>query len=288
MKKWYWLIFICLPLFSHANDDCTGNWTVRFIDEDSSIRPNFGESTWIKAYIEVGSSLRQCADTIIISTKSESQFWLKGPQGKVALQFFDKHVTPLALVDSQSVSLKLEKAKLTNFWLKIPQGAFLSAGKYSASVDVGLISNTQYRPVSIKTKVINYYVKPFASLSLDSSSYSWMKNSGSYHQVMLGRLKTGLKRQFDIHVLSNANVVMEVEPKNGVLKHVDSQGAIPYNLLVNNQRVKASKQPVSFELGRMSARTPSSIPFGIEVGSIRNAIAGNYREVLKISVIAKL
>ncbi|MDD1828590.1 hypothetical protein LRP52_41135, partial [Photobacterium sp. ZSDE20] len=234
------------------------------------------------------SSLRQCVDAVVISTKAESQFWLKGPQGKVALQFFDKHVTPLVLVDSQSVRLNLEQAKLTYFWLKIPQGSFLSAGHYHTSVDVRLISNTQHRPVSTQTRNINYYVKPFASLTVDSDRYSWMKSSGSYHQVMLGRLKTGLKRQFDLQVLSNANVVMEVEPKNGVLMHVDSQGAIPYYLLVNNQRVKASKQPVSFELGRMSARTPSSIPFGIEVGSIRNAIAGNYREVLKISVIAKL
>ena len=288
MKKWYWLIFICLPLFSQASDDCIGNWSVRFIDEESSVRPNFGESTWIKAYVEVGSELRQCTDFIVISTKSESQFWLKGPQGRVALQFFDKHVAPLMQVDSQSVKLNLEQAKLTYFWLKIPQGSFLSAGNYSISVDVSLITNKHHRPVSTQTKVINYSVKPFASLSLDSSRYSWMKSSGSYHQVMLGQLKTGLKRQFDLQVLSNANVVMQVEPKNGVLKHVDSHGSIPYYLLVNKQRVKSSKQPVSFELGRMSARTPSSIPFGIEVGSTRSAIAGNYREVLKVSVIARL
>ncbi|MGR5063849.1 hypothetical protein [Photobacterium sp. DNB22_13_2] len=287
MKKWYWLIFICLPLFSHANDDCTGSWMVRFIDEESSIRPNFGESTWIKAYIELGSSLRQCANGVVISTKSEPQFWLKGPQGRVALQFFDKHITPLALVDSQSVRLNLEQAKLTYFWLKIPQGSFLSAGHYHTSVDVSLISNTQHRPVSTQTKNINYYVKPFASLKIDSSRYSWMKSMGSYHQVMLGRLKSGLTRQFDFQVQSNANVVMKVEPENGVLKHVDSQGTIPYYLLVNRQKVKASKHPVSFELGRMSARTPSVIPFGIEVGSTRNAIAGKYREVLKVSVIAR-
>ncbi|MDV5170399.1 hypothetical protein [Photobacterium rosenbergii] len=287
MKRWYWVIIFILPLLSQANDDCTGNWTVRFIDEQSDVRPNFGESAWIKAYVEVGSSLRQCASSVVISAKSEPQFWLKGPQGRIALQFFDKQSVPLTLVDSRSVRLNLEQSKLTYFWLKIPQGTFLSAGQYSTSVDVQLISSTHHRPISTQTKNIHYYVKPFASMKLDSSRYSWMRSTGSYHQVMLGHLKNGLKRQFDFQVLSNTNVTMKVEPEYGELKHVDAQGSIPYYLLVNRQRVKASKHPVSFELGRMSARTPSVIPFGIEVGSTRNAIAGNYREVLKVSVIAR-
>ncbi|MBF0360884.1 MAG: hypothetical protein HQK49_07725 [Oligoflexia bacterium] len=178
--------------------------------------------------------------------------------------------------------------------LSLPANIML-AGTYTESYTVNLYQGTVSSGgliQSSKTLTYTYNYPTKIDLSLVSSGAPFDLTS-TYQNLNFGVLASGQSMSFDIVVLSNAGYNLYLSSTyNGNLKHTNYQSMVNYSMLINNSTINlagSSSTPVLAASGvGVTANEGQRIPVRVVMGEVKNQLAGQYSDVIFITIATNL
>jgi len=164
----------------------------------------------------------------------------------------------------------------------------LYSDTYTISLYEGTTSSSTFR--NSKTVTFNYTMPKVIDLSLVASGGAFNIVDTS-ETLSFGTLVTGAARSFDIVLKYNAGYTVKLSSANqGHLKHATLADLVPYSISVNSvtaNLVGSNITPVSVVSGTgVSASAGLSLPSTVTIGSLGTARAGNYSDVITVTVVS--
>lgn len=178
--------------------------------------------------------------------------------------------------------------------LSLPSNIML-AGTYTETFAVNLYQGTLaggYSKKDTKTITYTYNYPTKIDLSLVNSGAPF-DLTATYQTLNFGILTTGQTQSFDIVVLSNSGYNLYFSStNNGNLKHVNYNSNVIYSMYVNNGQVNlttSSSNPVPVASGvGLTANEGVRIPIRVTMGEVKNQLAGQYADVIFITISSNL
>jgi hypothetical protein len=179
-----------------------------------------------------------------------------------------------------------------SFVMAMPSLQIRPSGTYSGSVRVRLYEGTlsSYRLAQSVVISITARVPQLASVSLVSSS-SGFDPQAITQLLSFGQLSDGQSRSFGMRVRSNAGYLVSLSSENrGVLKNQEplASETIPYTLSIGTTPISLSAGPqvAVARRGVLTTVDGDSYSMAVVIGTVGNAAAGEYRDVVTITVQA--
>lgn len=180
-----------------------------------------------------------------------------------------------------------------SFWIQLPQNLQLPrAGVYRDRIRLNLYEH-QLRADRLGAYVdlpIEVIIAQQISLSLLDEGRSFDANDTT-HTMNFGTLTEGRTQRMDIRVRANLGHRLYLSSmNNGSLKHVSASDKVAYELTVSGRRVSltgSAHQPaLAGESMAASPETGELYQVGVQIGSVSGKRAGEYRDVVTVSVEA--
>lgn len=180
-----------------------------------------------------------------------------------------------------------------NFWVLIPEvSALPRAGIYFDNVRVSLYAH------KLENDRLQHYVEfPLQiivgqniALSLLDVGRPFDENDTT-HTMNFGELTSGESGRMDIRVRANIGHRLFLSSQNnGSLRHVSSHSTVGYELFVSGRKVSLAGSSGSPSIAGQS-QVPTSdagelYPVEVRIGDVSSRPAGNYRDVITVSVEA--
>lgn len=179
------------------------------------------------------------------------------------------------------------------FWFHVPEITTLpKSGIYRDRVRLKLYAHKleHSRYESSIDMPIEIHVGPVISLSLLDEGRSFDENQTT-HTMNFGTLTQGRVGRMDIRVRANLGHKLYLSSlNNGALKHDFSSDNVSYEMTVAGRNVSLSGSATRAVLaGESSVPSPEDgtlYQVGVKIGNVSNKRAGNYKDIITVSVEA--
>lgn len=180
-----------------------------------------------------------------------------------------------------------------SFWIQLPENLQLpKAGVYRDRIRLNLYEHQLRadRQGAYVDLPIEFIIAEHISLSLLDEGRSFDANDTT-HTMNFGTLTQGRTQRMDIRVRANLGHRLYFSSiNNGQLKHVSASDKVSYDLTVSGRRVSlagSAHQPaLAGESMTASPETGELYQVGVQIGSVAVKRAGEYRDVITVSVEA--
>lgn len=179
------------------------------------------------------------------------------------------------------------------FWFHVPEITTLpKAGVYRDRVRLKLYAH-KLEGSSYESSIdmpIEIHVGPVISLSLLDEGRSFDEKETT-HTMNFGTLTQGRVGRMDIRVKANLGHKLYMSSlNNGTLKHDRSSDKVTYEMTVAGRRMAMNGSATKAVLaGKTSGASPEDgtlYQVGVKIGNVSNKRAGNYKDVITVSVEA--
>lgn len=174
-----------------------------------------------------------------------------------------------------------------SYYVHITPGQIRPAGDYTDNVNLTLYRGTLTNYTQMATRTIRYraLIPKVAEASVVSSGAQFDANATQYN-VDFGVLQEGDRDRLDVLVRTNAGYKLEVLSQNlGKLRRVGGvSGTVPYTLTVNGQTINLSSKVTIAERSGVTQSGGDRFPMQIEIGTLADAVPGNYRDDIIVIV----
>ena len=180
-----------------------------------------------------------------------------------------------------------------SFWIQIPENLQLPrAGVYRDRIRLNLYEHhlNADRQGSYIDLPLEFIVAQHISLSLLDEGRSFDANDTT-HTMNFGTLTQGRTQRMEIRVRANLGHRLYLSSmNNGQLKHVNANDKVGYELTVSGRRVSlstsAQRPALAGESMTVSDEAGELYKVGVQIGSVAGKRAGEYRDVITVSVEA--
>ena len=166
-----------------------------------------------------------------------------------------------------------------------PAGMY--ADNFMVSIYNGNVGDSLSSPDATAGISLSTAVPRNVQLSLVCTGAGFDPNSTT-QALDFGNLTENALRTFDIRILTNAGFSVTFTSQNqGVLKHTSSdvKTTIPYKVAVNSTLQNLTNGPVVVANGGGQTTTSGAVnPVSITIGSVADKVAGNYSDVITVTV----
>lgn len=176
------------------------------------------------------------------------------------------------------------------FVFTIPALQVVSGGTYSASVRVDLYEGNLGTHEVARTVTIQLRARVLESLDLAVlASGQGFTPGADRHTLDFGELTQGKSLGLDLKVRSNAGYSVRIASEQGGLLKLKSGAptdSIPYRLELGQMPLPLTKEPLTAVVHRGGA-TPilgTTYPLRVTIGDLANPTAGDYQDVLTVTV----
>lgn len=174
-----------------------------------------------------------------------------------------------------------------SYYVHIEPGLIRPAGDYSDTVTLTLYRGTMSNYQQQATRNIRYraLIPKVAEASVVPSGAAFDANATQYN-VDFGFLQEGDRDRLDLLVRTNAGYTVELLSQNqGKLKRVGgASGTVPYRLSVNGALVNLQGKVVVAQRSGVTLAGGDRFPLLIEIGTLADAVPGNYRDDITVVV----
>jgi hypothetical protein len=276
------LIAISLVCFSPTLfAECTSQWALKI--DNSNITYKHDVNAYIPMYIEFSKHRENCKPrfvTFYLHNKNSHQFISSGNQTALPVSVLNRSFSPLPYASGKGVVIPLE-GQVTKFWLRVEQAKFAHANTYNGTAHIQFDKNNQTHR---KTKKVALTVAPFVSFSPDNSDSNLINRGKNKYRFLLGELTTNQSHSTNFHLISNANIKIEVSQRYGKLRHSqEHENQIPYQLTVNNTNVNRYSRSIIPSTNQLNKKI---VPLRIKIGNVDFARAGTYSDTITLKITA--
>jgi spore coat protein U-like protein len=177
-----------------------------------------------------------------------------------------------------------------SYTIVVPARQLKPAGRYADLIRIALHQGTPGNSVQHDVRVITFSVRidAIAALSLVPPGSGFTPNA-QLSRLDFGSLSQNKTRRMDLRVRSNAGYHVTFESENGgVMRHLDPSVAtiVPYRLQVGGQIINLAsgrQTPVSLPK-RLTGLEGDGHELQVIIGETGNALAGNYRDNITVTV----
>ncbi|MBQ4864113.1 hypothetical protein J8L98_20700 [Pseudoalteromonas sp. MMG013] len=265
--------------FARGND-CDGNMFATSNPSDIIEEYNNRVTVYIPIKIQVSDSLLNCADEIWVEDVYYYSMVFSGPTQ-------DKYAK---LYNSQFKKIKVRngiwrsnlKDRATQMWVRLRHYSLFPAGAYTGHVVVSVVKNNEI--IDQQYLDLSYYSEPQVAISLSNSSKGKVSgNNGNYH-IDLGELKSNMRFNWGIKILSNSSYDIVVDSEyNGLRHETNKQALIDYSIKFDNSQVSSSERlyrSYNFYPGVKN----KWYGFEFKLGNVDLMPAGTYQDNLSLTV----
>ena len=174
-----------------------------------------------------------------------------------------------------------------SYYVHMTPGLIRQAGDYTDTVTMTLYRGTLTNYTQMATRNVRYraLIPKVAEASVVSSGGVFDANATQYN-VDFGILQEGDRDRLDVLVRTNAGYKLELLSQNlGKLRLIGGAGGtVPYTLTVGGQVVNLSSKVTIAERSGVTQSGGDRFPMQIEIGTMADAVPGNYRDDITVIV----
>ncbi|KZN29763.1 hypothetical protein [Pseudoalteromonas luteoviolacea] len=261
-------------------NDCDGSMIATSNPSDIIEEHNNRVTVYIPIKIQVSDSLLDCADEIWVEDVYYYSMVFSGPTQ-------DKYAK---LYDSQFKKIKVRngiwrsdlKDRSTQMWVRLRHYSLFPAGAYTGHVIVSVVKNNEI--IDEQYLDLTYYSEPQVAISLSNSSKGKVSGSNGNYYIDLGELKSNMRFNWGIKVLSNSSYDIVVDSEyNGLRHETNTQALIDYSIKFDNTQISSSERlyrSYNFYPGVKN----KWYGFEFKLGNVELMPAGTYQDNLSLTV----
>ncbi len=170
--------------------------------------------------------------------------------------------------------------------VSIPESLFAAPGVYTLPLDIDLVdSNTKQTIGKTRTTKLRVRVRPKLQTNIAGTRAASFEDGATFAVVDFGQLETGESEKVFIQVRGNQMARLKISSDNrGRMVHQSIPNlSVNYAVKINGRRSEL-RSPLTIAKSVAQDLQGSSYPMEIIVGDVSQSFAGNYHDVITISV----
>lgn len=273
----------------------------RWQGEGGGYNPFTPQAYTQEGHLEIRSTVGTCSFFVTFSAGSAGNFnrYMVLGANQLPYNIYDSVTRSNVLKDLQSAN---ENEILTgviatdnsgtesvdlSYYVHITPGLIRPAGDYLDTVTLTLFRGTLTNYTQMATRNVRYraLIPKVAEASVVASGAPFDANATQYN-VDFGTLQEGDRDRLDVLVRTNAGYKLEILSQNqGMLRRVGGvSGTVPYTLTIAGQTINLSSKVTIAERSGVTQSAGDRFPMLIEIGTLADAVPGNYRDDITVIV----
>ncbi|CAH9049389.1 hypothetical protein PSECIP111951_01397 [Pseudoalteromonas holothuriae] len=259
---------------------CNGNFLATFNPSEIIEEQSKRVSVYLPLKVQVSENLLNCADEIWVEDVDYYSFVFDGPTDYKYAKLQDAQFKRIRI--RNGIGKTPLNSRSTQMWLRLRHYSLFPAGDYIGSIKVSIVRNNKV--IDEQFLDMTYYSEPRISISLDNSSKGKVSGSSGHYQIDLGELKSNMRFNWGIKILSNSSYDIVVDSEyNGLRHETDTQALIDYSIRFDNVKISSSERLMR-SYNFFSGVKNKWYGFEFMLGNVEMMPAGNYQDNLSLTV----